>query len=307
LQSSALLFCNKQIDSSHVESFWLFLISNLPKFVVNGSMESLLQKIERHFNPNFTKEDEDFSHLIQEVPYAIYDHDLEDFTKKLNEIFEQHEPWYPVISDRAMAFWNELIKLGSPISDSIIEFLKRDTDLEIFFLGDYPEHVASFYAADPHGIRNLWREKINQFGYRKFRILASLLRNGLLEGDKEEALDHIVRNVGNAIPPDKDIPCLLEHGYFTKYKSLVFREDHPLINQFGWGNNSEGSIGKHLDIIGLDENIVKVINNTFEYAPFPFKMRDALVKYFEKSRDKKDQYIAICKNLGIVPTSNLGF
>jgi hypothetical protein len=295
------------IEASHVEAFWLFLKSNLAKFVVNGSKDSLLQKIERHFNPNYTSEDEDFIHLVNEVPNAILVDDLEEFMKEINQTFNDNEMIYPFIADRSMKFWSELIKLDSPVSDKAIAFIKSNEELQIQFLGDYPEHVSAFYYNDSSGVRNLWREKLNDVGYKKLIIFTALLRNGLITEDKEEALDHTVRKIGNSKPQDSDIPYLLEHGYFSKYKELVFREDFPLINQFDWGNSSEGSIGKHLDIIGLDEVIVKKLDETFWHTPFPFKMRDALEKYFCESEDKKRKYIEICENLEIEPTKNLGF
>jgi len=39
------------IEGSHVEMMWLFIQSNLPKFVVNGSRAALLDKLGRHFDP----------------------------------------------------------------------------------------------------------------------------------------------------------------------------------------------------------------------------------------------------------------
>lgn len=296
------------IDSSHVESFWLFLRSNLSKFVVNGSKDALIQKIERHFNPNFTKDGEDFSHLISEVSHAIIEEDFEEFFISITEIFMKYEMFYPIIAESAMSFWNELIKLESSIKENAINFLKRYPKVEVAFLGEHPERVPLFYPeSNTSDIRHLWREKLNNAGSAKFPVLASLIRNGLIKDDYEEIFDHTVRTVGATSPRAQEIPLLLELGYYSKYKNIVFRDDFPLINAFDWANKTHLSIGNHLDVIGLDENIVEVINRTFESSAYPFKMRDSLTKYFTKSEEKKRQYIEICAELGIQPTSKLGF
>jgi hypothetical protein len=295
------------IESSHVESFWSFLYSNLPKFVVCGSKASLLQRIERHFDANFTKQEADFSHLIREVPNAVSEEETEGFLQKLSEIFKDHEEWYPLLADRSMKFLNELIKLESSISDKVIEFIKSDSEMEEAFFREFSEMVLLFYGEDPSGVRNLWRVKFGNYGIAKFSVFSSLIRNALLNDDKEEAIIHIIYQGGFASPSDRDVPLLKEHGYFEKYKEIVFNEENPLINQFKWGNNSYYSIGKYLDILGLDQHIVKIINHSFISPPFPFKMRDALIKYFSESPSAKTKYIALCKELAISPTKHLGF
>jgi hypothetical protein len=294
------------INFSHVESFWAFLYSNLPKFVVNGGKDSLLQKIERHFDPNFTKQDASFLHLIQEVPNAIYEDQLEDFLEKLNEIFDKYEPWYPIIAERSIAFWNELIKIGGSISNAVITLIKKDIDLESAFLNRYSDNVLKFYGDSPSEVRNLWRAKFKAMNHVKFKVLSSLLRNNLLE-DKEEVFNHVIKNLGQTSPQDLEVPILMQHGYFLVYKKLVFCNESPLINRFEWGNSSKDSVGSHLDIIGLDDDIVKNINNTFSYSPYPFKLQDSLTKYFKESPTKKEEYLQICERLHLIPTENLGF
>lgn len=75
------------ISYSHVESFWLFLNSNLSKFVVEGGVNSLLQKVEKHFDLNFTSRKADFGNLIDEVPLVVKEEEVEYFLNELDDIF----------------------------------------------------------------------------------------------------------------------------------------------------------------------------------------------------------------------------
>ncbi|CAG9620863.1 hypothetical protein [Sutcliffiella rhizosphaerae] len=294
------------IDSSHIESFWFFLFSNLSKFVVNGSKESLIQKIDRHFDLNLTREDEDFTYIIKEIPNALYEEDILDFLHKLDNVFMENETWYPIIAERAMSFFNQLINLGDPYTSKSIDFIKKDNDLEESFLNAHPDKVTYFYGNNQSEIRHLWRVKFNSFGSVKYKILARLLSNGFVTDEKEEVFNHIIRTSKSSFPSTNDATVLEQHGYFNQYKSLVFSENIPLIHVFDWGNNADESVGMHLNLMGLDAQIVKSINRTFLHEPFPFKLQKSLSKYFSEG-EVRDKYIQVCDELGISPTEHLGF
>lgn len=295
------------ISYSHVESFWLFLFSNLSKFVVEGGVNALLQKIDKHFDLNFTSEKSGFGNLIDEVPIAVNEEEMDYFLNELETIFSKHDTDYPFIySDRIISFYNELIKLEPSISEKTIEFIKR-TGLEQTILGTHPEHITLFYN-DNESVRNFWRTKLPNMKSFKFVILAALLRNGLLENEKEEALDFFIENINSMriTLPSNVIQDLRQHGYFERYKQRVFT-DGRLINNFEWGNGEgRNTIAEHLNIMGLDEEIVNAINKTFNSSLHPFKMSNELRHYFATPL-KNAKYREICQSLSIIPTDTLGF
>ncbi|MED3602441.1 hypothetical protein P4472_10950 [Bacillus subtilis] len=296
------------INYSHVESFWLFLFSNLSKFVVEGGVNALLQKIDKYFDLNFTSEKTNFSNLIDEVPFAVNVEEMDYFLNELENIFNEHDTDYPFIySSRIISFLSELIKLESSYSEKTIEFIKRDElALEENILGTHPEHITLFYN-DKESVRNFWRTKLPNMKSFKFVILSALLRNGLLENEKEEAFDFFIRNIYamRITLPNEVVHDLKQHGYFERYKKLVFTDG--LINNFDWGNDEgRNTIAEHLNIIELDEEIVSSINNTFDLLPYPFKMRNELKSYFADPI-KNQEYKKICKKLNITPTDTLGF
>lgn len=67
------------IIPGHVEIFWTFLKSNLSKITVEGGMESLIQKISKHYDVNFTPSGKDVSPLILEIETAVTKEQLHGF------------------------------------------------------------------------------------------------------------------------------------------------------------------------------------------------------------------------------------
>jgi hypothetical protein len=295
------------IDAAHVESFWLFLKSNLPKFVVNGGMESLLNKIEKHFDIDYTREDESFMELVHEAPLALQEGEHDQFVYRVNKIFEEGTFYYPdsELNVRELDFWYELIKVNDDLETSIIALIKNNKALELNFLAAKLELITIFYGQDKSEIRNLWRDKIVKFEDR-IAIICGLLKYGLVTDEKEEMLRHFVNNIRGTFLRDQYIEELKRHGYFKVYKEMVFGDD-LLLNNFRWANNSYDSIGDHLHVIGLDEQTVSAINGVFDGANYPYKMRSALERYLDNNANQRQRYIEICHSLQINPTDRLGF
>ncbi|AKG05348.1 hypothetical protein AAV35_011540 [Salimicrobium jeotgali] len=298
-----------KIDSSHVESFWLFLRSNLAKFVVGGSMESLLLKLDKHLDPNFTSSKASHKTYIDELPKTILEEDIIDFLERLHNLFQKHFFFYPEVEEKPLGIWNDIIRLEGQLGKQAVLFIKDNKGLEIEFLEQYPERTSLFYEKNSPEVRKLWRQTIhNEFSKMvRLEIFVSLLRNGLIEEDMSESLEYMVKNIKRTELTEETIKPLKDFGYFNVFKDLVFSRKYPLLDSFDWGNEAYVSIGDHLDQIGLDEHVVEVINNTFESRPYPFKMQEALKSYFAQREGEREEYEEICDELGIKPTDTLGF
>lgn len=299
------------VEHSHVEAFWSFLYSNLSKFVVNGSMESLLGRINRHFDQNYTSGEADFSYLIKEIPTSISIQDMELFLEKLYSILKEFRSYgYRYIPEREINFWDQLINLGSPITDIATDFLKGHTDESLLLkvINSNRKNMLYFYGSDPEGVRNLWRTKHSSSDINIYSMLATLLRNNLIiDEDKSEAFEHIIHN-SDKLDAEMDYDtgmCLLEYGFFEKLKDRLFGE-FALINSFDWSNKNRDIVIKYIASYGLDKEIVSALNSTFSSQTHPFKLKDSLV-YFLSSSPYKEKYIEICEELNIAPTRNLGF
>src|SRR5690625_957930 len=73
------------ISYPHIEGFWLFIQSNLGKFVVNGGMRMVLQEIEDYFNPVITPIGTSSDPIIKRIPSTIDLNDYEEYLIKLKE------------------------------------------------------------------------------------------------------------------------------------------------------------------------------------------------------------------------------
>ncbi|MGN2663037.1 hypothetical protein [Bacillus altitudinis] len=154
-------------------------------------------------------------------------------------------------------------------------------------------------------VRYFWRTKLKNMHTHKFTILAALLRNGLINDDKEEVFEYFIKNIyaeRNSLSSDV-IVDLESHGYFEKYQELVFTES--LIKDFAWANEKgRNTIAEHLDHIGLNKEIVSKINLTFLYGNHPFAMRRELSNYFSDSI-KKEELKKISESMGQEPSERL--
>lgn len=59
------------IKHYHVESFWAFLYSNMPKLVLGGSYDSLINRIDDHFDTNKTALESSYENLVNDIQHCI--------------------------------------------------------------------------------------------------------------------------------------------------------------------------------------------------------------------------------------------
>ena len=78
-----------EISSAHVEAFWAFIRSNLPKFVPNGSIEDLIDRISRHFDPNYTPPGSSVQPIINMLPAAVLPTELPRFFNEVGSILSE--------------------------------------------------------------------------------------------------------------------------------------------------------------------------------------------------------------------------
>lgn len=93
------------ITFSHIDTFWIFIMSNLSKFVINGGGEGIMQLIKDFFDITITPKNADNSHIIENIKLGISTDEMPDFIKNLlsycdNELwfFGPFDKRYPVTS-----------------------------------------------------------------------------------------------------------------------------------------------------------------------------------------------------------------
>jgi len=128
-----------EIGSAYVESFWSFIRSNLGRFVPRGSEADMLDRIERHFDPNYTPLGSSVSPLISMIPSAVEPARMEAFLGDVKSRLSA------VTGGVIFLQQQEFITFVDGALDSKEPNLRRET---IEFLSKEPEELVSLFRHD---------------------------------------------------------------------------------------------------------------------------------------------------------------
>ncbi|WP_309897104.1 hypothetical protein [Archangium sp.] len=285
-------FKSNAIGAPHVEAFWMFIQSNLAKFVVNGSAGALLSKIERHYDPNFTPPSTDPLPLATEIATAIEQKALSSFFEQLEKIFTyqfgQSLYFRPELPHFLEAIFRQK---DSCVQTETAKFISSREPLLLDFLRRYPSRVQLF-ASDAALIRKLWYSQLFAGGYRDFPLYAALLRNGLIPlSEVLEAHVLIISRIKGDVPHEEHVPDLIASNFFQKLEEQAF--DEGRINSFGWGNDNAALICWYLGRFPISVLAVRSISGCFTGTYYPFNARDAINSFFENNPQKRDEFRSI--------------
>jgi len=221
-----------EISAAHVEMIWLFIRSNLAKFVVNGGRSGLLERFRRHFDPAFTPIGQEFSRLVAEIPQAVRRSEFRDFIRELFAILKPADDleWKIVPAWAVTAPYLRLVDYTVALGNQalLIDLLAEiyaSMDLLVATLLARPSLVLQF-SNEPSLIRKLWHDLLPTIQmYSCFPIVASLrvllilLRNQLIPEDQRvEAVEHFVSRIDEGYPQetyDGDLlAALAPFGFF---------------------------------------------------------------------------------------------
>lgn len=282
-----------KIGISHVETFWLFMESNLSRFVVNGGKESLKQRIRIYFDPIQTPRNQDPTSIINDIPLALETTEYDEVLETLFSITDG-----PLLNESTFPFWHQLFNLESVFRESLVDFIKQRRKLCLVILEDDPSKI-TYFATDPTFIRVLWKDFIYN-SYRHYNIILGLLRNRLIPDEQfKEFVETVTIKVNDTLfinPEDTDLLVLEQSGFFNELRNLAFVERK--INNFDWARENKHLIVNLILRLGFDEATVRAINNTFIGAFIPWKLRDALSKMFDAMPQLKEEYRRINEQIG---------
>lgn len=288
---------DNKIGVSHVETFWLFIESNLSKFVVNGGKESLIQRIIVHFDLVQTPRNQDPSSIINDIPTAI---EPPEYTEVLETLYNIDDGTF--LNKPPVYFWNQLFTLSSSFIEILVDFIKERKYLCLEILVDDPSKVI-YFSNDTTFIRVLWKDMISN-NYSHYKIILGLLRHRLIPVDQfKEFIETVTSNIGDSFfinPEEEDLVALKESGFFQELRKLAFVDQK--INNFDWARNNKHLITMLILRCGFDEATVRTINSIFIGAYVPWRLRDALIEMFEANLHLKEEYKRINREIdGILP------
>lgn len=241
------------IDNFHIESFWAFVSSNLSKITIEGGMQSLLNKISKHFDPTFTPPDKDITPLIREVEFSVEKPQLKFFWEKLLN----NGDWKYNLSERKQ----ELIRISLEISndfvnDSLISVVKENENYLRDFLSKNPEKLLRFkFTAEE--VRKFWKKHLigcdNILG-----LYTTFLRNRLIpQNEIEESNKTVVNMLKTYNPGAIEQQLLAENNFLDAFKSEIIENGSFIgFKSFHWVNDRAHLIAGIIKNYPADKDII---------------------------------------------------
>ncbi|MDG4850858.1 hypothetical protein, partial [Peribacillus frigoritolerans] len=162
------------ISYPHVESFWLFIESNLSKFVVNGGSELIIQQITDYLNPSITPAGTDIKPIISQIPFAVELIDYKELLEKLLKLTNENKlPYTRTIPTPLASIWAEMFTLPEERTNILIDFLINIPKFTFFLLRANPNTVKHFYNKNEF-IRTFWKEDFSISG--DYHIFINMIR-----------------------------------------------------------------------------------------------------------------------------------
>lgn len=184
---------NNEINQSHVEMFWVFVMSNLSKFVVIGSEQEIINKIKDHFDINKTAPSKSYQYLVDEIPFAINIAKASDFFSLLDRALKSNN----LALSRRISFQNNLLSIRQDIATEASVFIVSDFDLIVEILKQ--DHSKSSFFTEASFIRELWKKHIiDECSKPELSLLIYFINNLIPDEQVTEARNKLVNSLLHA-------------------------------------------------------------------------------------------------------------
>ncbi|WP_181347389.1 hypothetical protein [Thalassobacillus sp. CUG 92003] len=290
---------NNIISYPHVESFWLFIESNLSKFVVNGGKSGLLEKIKKHYDSKYTPPNTDVSPLVREIPHAMTNGDISLFLKEVDDYFEEETISFEVFDGDSITyqFWNYIAYSPSQVlREGFLEFIKSDWDIFRKYIVVFEDKLNEI-SSDDSFIREFWKDEIwKLFIWQDtdgWKMVKRLVDNQIIPTNE---VDDFIKTLfkktkTKSIPEDFIIEFLKDTEYFNLLRKFLFGERKMSTppNGIDFANRRWKLIRFYLFHMPLDALIVSELNSAFlasSYGTFNRQMTEL----FKQDEDFSRQY-----------------
>ncbi|MFC7443392.1 hypothetical protein [Laceyella putida] len=281
------------IDASHVEVFWHFLSSHMNEFVAIGSLEDALERINRHFDPTYTRRGADHTPLVQWLTRTISEDKIIPLIKG---IFVNLDLSFIKETNK---FLSDLVR-ANRFRPKFKEFLvqEENNDYLVDFLDAIPQEVILFTDEEDWFIRRIWKETAKKLALNEDVLMLNMLKFDMIPvEDREEFFNQMLSlQLGfflgslNVV----DIKFLEEVGFIKYfYENVMIGR---LIKDQKWGNKpgNVNSVLFYLKTYGWDKQIVTNIQNAFFGQYLWGSLKDEL-----KKDSFRQQYQTVCEEAGV--------
>lgn len=286
------------IVAGHIEAFWTFMISNLPKITIEGGMASLLNQLTVYYDHNQTPEGTPLTPLVSSIYSSVDQTELPYFW---NEAFKIIEATYDWSYKSRNGFIFEILKLPAiSVKESMLDYLKSDHDKLFHYIDEYPE-VIQLLNYTSQEIRKLWKTQILQRN-SCIKIYASLLRNNLIPANEiQEANDFFATEKRYSDDPlDREI--LRHNGYDRAlYQKLFVEPDRSYYKFWNTLNNDSTGYRQYIEYLPINKEIVQFVCEELSKSWFSFYLAQGLDSLFQNNVSKKQEFrnIAIAESIVI--------
>ncbi|WP_121639702.1 hypothetical protein [Virgibacillus sp. Bac330] len=296
------------ISYPHVEGFWLFIQSNLGKFVVNGGMESLLNEIKNYFNPSVTPPDALISTIIERIPLTLEQNEYHDFFLELKSFSTQTFSSSPLLTEdeKIGLLWHKLLLSSESIQDKLIDFLLEEQTFTLEII-KRNNKIVKFLSQDSTFIRKLWKEHLTESN--DYLTFMELIRNDLIPKNQlNESYQEILNKLNTAFFDPNNIfeirnnieevdkHILKYKGFFKLVYNLAFEEEYISFD-FNWANRNKSLIIYYIEHFGLDKSIVKALNKSLNGTYPPFRLAEEINFYYQNETKKLKEHVEISKQI----------
>lgn len=301
------------ISYPHVENFWLFLQSNLSKFVINGGLQSVLQDVSIYLNSSLTPAHADIRPLIQKIRFALEREEYIDFLSEFySSVVYQEAFGYVIKNPKIIKLWEALFSLEDR-QDILVKFLLETEKLPftIKVIRTKPE-IIKYFKDKTKFVRYLWKEEFKRSN--DYLIFIELLRNNIIpEGEILELYHHMFNNVestsfeldesnidfyGIEVIQDVDIYLLKSNGFFEEFYNQAIKAG-KITGYFEWGNRNKELFLFYLKHFNMDEEIVLRLNRVLDMSYSPKKLKEMLYSFYRKNPDVQEKHAKVCDETGV--------
>lgn len=242
------------IDTFHIEAFWAFIESNVSKITIEGGMQSLINKIYKHFDPTITPPDKDITPLIQEIEFSVERSKLKYFW----ELLLKNDEWDFDLSKRKQELISKSLEANKCfINDSLIAIVKANNYFLKDFLSNHPDKILNFNFNEEE-VRKFWKTQLASCN-NILGLYTSFLRNGLIpQNEIKEANKTVLSAIREYSPTINEHQVLSVNGILDTFKALIIDNNNFIgYRSYLWVNDRADIISGMIKNCPPDKDIIK--------------------------------------------------
>lgn len=281
------------ISYPHVESLWLFIQSNNNKFVVNGGKAGLLDRINIHYNPIYTKPGADINPIIEDIPTAM---SIDEIPTFLEEVYEVFDSFASFTDEEYFDFWNQIVHSeNNDLRRGMFVFVKKEWNVFLDFIDAFPETVIEILSTTSDEFkREFWKTHLLKmrgcYYENRWKIVKTIISNNIIPSDELSDFISALSRKYNEMPPEEYIDFYRTVGFIDEFKKSVFNtRNFSSPNGIHYANRNWKNIKDLITNIELDNDIVLILNKVFLRTSYG-KFYEGMKRLLEENINFKAKY-----------------